>query len=135
MYEEERKEINYIKIMFAVCGGILMAGAIGSVISLMVLSATVDTIEDSFSDQTSRFTQQMRDISARTARESAQRQEKQRAATEQQRIKSVAGQTLSRECSEYSQFYRDNPSGYAMQERDKACSKYRRYITTGKISD
>jgi hypothetical protein len=132
--EEDKQEISYIKIMFAVCGGVLMAGAIGSVISLLVMTALIDTAAESFNDQDSRITEQMQDRSARISIQTAESQKTKRAATEQQRLKSATGQTLSRECREYSQFYRDNPSSYAKQERDKACGKYRTYMTTGKTS-
>ncbi len=129
---EEKNDINYVKIAFAVCGGILMAGLIMTVIGLFVMNAVVDTQVAAINGQAEDFKRQMQEVATNANRSAAQHQKQQQLATEQQRIKSKIGQTLSRECSEYSQFYRDNPSSYAKKERDKACSKYRGYISTGK---
>ena len=117
MVFDEEKQINYFKISLAVCGGILMASAILSVVSFILLSAVVDTQVKAINDQMSDFSWSMQESTARASRESAQRQEQQRIANEQNRMKSKTGQTLARECSEYSQFHRDNPSDYAKTER------------------
>ena len=132
---EDEKQINYFKIALAVCGGILMASAILSVASILILNAVVDTQVKSINDQAAEFSRSMQEKAVQINRESAQRQEQQRIANEQQRMNSKTGQTLARECSEYSQFYRDNPSDYAKAEREKVCGKYRTYVSTGRLSN
>ncbi len=129
---EEDNQINYIKLSFAICGGILMASLIASVFWIVLLNAAVDSQVTSITNQTDDFAHQMQDLTAKTKREAVERQERQQNAMEQQRIKSSVGKTLARECSEYSKFYRDNPSSYAKQERDKICNKYRKYISSGR---
>ncbi|MCJ7591568.1 MAG: hypothetical protein MUO51_09460, partial [Woeseiaceae bacterium] len=108
MFDDDK--ISYLKIMLAVCGGVLLANAIQLTFGLLVIDAAVDSQVNSISNQVSSATQQMREISANSKRDAAKSAAQQRIANEAQRRESDLGEKLARECGEYQQFYRDNSS-------------------------
>jgi hypothetical protein len=130
----EEKEINYLKLAFAVCGGILLAAIISNAIYVYWFKVSTDQQIEVFNKQITEITQESRKRLERAKRETAQRQAEQQKATEQQRAKSKTGQTLLRECGEYSDFYQNQPGSYAREQRAIACKKYRVYIETGRTT-
>jgi len=50
---------------------------------------------------------------------------------EQARLDSPMGQALFRQCLEWTEFHENHPGETTLQNRDKACDRYRGYIATG----
>lgn len=130
----EENEVNYVKVAFAVCGGILLAAIISVAIIVYWFNVSTEQQIDVLNKQMTEVTRQSRQRRERITRETAQRQAEQQKATEQHRAKSNSGRTLFRQCREYSEYYQNQPGQYARVQRDSACEKYRVYVETGRTT-
>ena len=130
----EDKEVNYLKLAFAVCGGILLAAIISNAIYVYWFKVITEDQLDVFNEQITEIAQESRGRLETVRQETAQREVDQKKAKEKQRANSNIGQTLFRECQEYSDFYRNQPGSYAREQRDITCKKYRVYIETGRTT-
>ena len=130
----EEKEVNYLKLAFAVCGGILMAAIITNAIYVYWFKVSTEQQIDVFNRQMMELTRESQERLERVKRETAERRDEYQKAAEHERAKSKIGQTLFRECKEYSDFYHNQPGSYAREQRDNACKKYRVYIGTGRTT-
>ena len=127
-------EINYFKMALAVCAGVLLAGAISSIVGLLVFSAVVESQVETMQSQTENYSRLSREAAASAREEASRQQLRQQRADEARRLASKTGKTLSRECREYSDFYANNPGVYAREQRDKACNRLRIYTETGRLT-
>ena len=129
MFDEPSNQISYIKIMFAVCGGVLLAGVIRLLFGMLVLGAAIDTGAAQIDQIAASAEQEIRDSNERSRREAEQR----RRIVERQRADSPTGRSLGRKCRDLSEFLRENPGVVAQQQKDKACRNYEVFVESGSV--
>ena len=117
---KRRTFLNYIGIALAVFIGVAAA-------RLGVLFVLADVVEQQIENIAEQAQQSSKRIQENAVRQQAERQR----TTEHQRMTSKIGQDLFRRCKEYSDFYRSSPGDYAKEQRDKTCTKYKTYVSTG----
>ena len=129
MFDEPSNQISYIKIMFAVCGGVLLAGVIRLLFGMLVLGAAIDTGTAQIDQIAASAEQEIRDSNERSRRAAEQRQR----IVERQRADSPTGRSLGRKCRDLSEFLRENPGVVAQQQKDKACRNYEVFVESGSV--
>jgi hypothetical protein len=117
----ENRVPHYVGIALAVFVGVFAARFLYAYVVTKVVVSEIEAL----GEQVQKDTRQMQE---RNARDSQRRREE----VEQQRRHSNAGRDFYRRCAEYTEFYRNHPSEYAYEQREKACSNYTTYVQTGK---
>ena len=117
----ETKLLHYLGIALAVFIGVFAARLL---YAYVVTTAVVTEIE-AFGEQLQEDTRRIKEKNARDTK-------RRREAVEQERRHSKIGRDLYRRCAEYTEFYRDHPSEYAYEQRQKTCSNYNAYVRTGR---
>ncbi len=129
MFDEPSNQISYLKIMFAVCGGILLARVISLLFGMLVLGAAIDTGAAHIDQVAASAERDIRDSNERSRREAEQR----RRIVERQRADSPTGRSLSRKCRDLAEFLKENPGIVAQQQKNTACRNYEVFLETGSV--
>lgn len=118
--------LTYLGIAVAVCIGAVLARL---AYAYIITSAFTHSIEKT----TAEFTERTNAIVERAQLERERQRIDQQRRLEQQRMASRQGLDLQRRCIEWSEFVKESPGEYAIEERDKACRRFREYVATGRI--
>ena len=109
--------------------GIAAIVAVGAVVARLIVLVAMASVAE---NQITNITERAQDSIDRISHNAVAQQEIRREETKRQRAESKVGRDLLRRCDEFTEFYRDHPGSYAMQERDKACEKYSDFVLTGR---